>query len=98
MRFLAGSTLDHSARAKLDLFPRRSRATSQFSARHVFFARNGGVNAQSFDPGLLQLSGEPIPVAPREMDIRDAAFYHSAFSVSETGTLIFQSRTDFAGN
>jgi hypothetical protein len=67
-----------------------------FAAGYLFFVKNGCLYRQAFDSRLLQLSGEPVPFAPQEMDTWDFAFFHFGFSVSDAGIVIFQSRIDFA--
>lgn len=67
-----------------------------YAAGHVFFVEDGGLNAQPLDRERLELSGEPIPIVPHEMEVWETVFFHSGFSVSETGIVIFQSRTELA--
>ncbi|MBV8844005.1 MAG: PD40 domain-containing protein [Bryobacterales bacterium] len=67
-----------------------------FAAGHLCFVKDGGLSAQPFNPESLWLSGDPVAIAPHEMEVWETVFFHSAFSVSETGILVFQSRTDFA--
>ena len=67
-----------------------------FAAGHLFFVRDGGLSVQRFHPERLQFSGDPVAIAPHEMELWETVFFQSAFSVSETGILVFQSRTDFA--
>ena len=67
-----------------------------FAQEHLCFARDGGLHAQRFDAERLQLSGDAIPIALHEMEVWETVFFHAAFSVSETGILVFQSRSDFA--
>jgi len=54
---------------------------------YLVFAKDGSLRAQRFDPGRLELSGDPVAI----MDaVQYMGFYQShMFSVSDTGTLAF---------
>ena len=68
-----------------------------FSGDHLFFVGEGGLIAQPFDTERLQLTGEPVPIAQHESaGWEDRAWFHRAFSVGDHGTVVFQSRFDFA--
>src|SRR5262249_55235783 len=67
-----------------------------FASNHIFFAAEGGLKAQAFDLDRLQVAGQPVPVVQHEMAGWDRAWCPAGFSLSEAGTLIFQSRTHFA--
>ena len=67
-----------------------------FAAGHLFFVKSGGLYRQPFDSHLLQFSGDPIPIAPQEMETWDVSIFHAGFSVSEAGILILQSRLELA--
>ncbi len=54
---------------------------------HLLFVRDGSLMAQPFDAGKLVLGGEPFPVAERIG--YDPAFAWGAFSVSDTGVLVY---------
>jgi eukaryotic-like serine/threonine-protein kinase len=66
-----------------------------FAAGHLFFVKDGSLCRQPFDARSLQLAGDPVPVAPQEMETSEVVF-RSGFSISDTGILILQSRLDFA--
>lgn len=67
-----------------------------YACGHVFFVRNGALYAQPFDPDSLQLVGKPVAIVQNELEVWEKAVYHSGFSVSNSGILVFQSSTDFA--
>jgi eukaryotic-like serine/threonine-protein kinase len=67
-----------------------------FACGHIFFVSGGGLKAQPFDPELVQVTGPPVSIAQHELEIWERAWFHSGFSVSEAGILVFQSSTDFA--
>jgi serine/threonine protein kinase len=56
---------------------------------HLIFLRESTLMAQPFDPGRLELSGEPVPIA-EGVDSFAAANY-GLFSVSDTGTIAYRS-------
>jgi DNA-binding winged helix-turn-helix (wHTH) protein len=67
-----------------------------FAAEHMLFVAEGGLKAQPFDPERLQLTGQAIPIVQHELTISDRVWFHHGFSASDTGIVVFQSRTDFA--
>jgi DNA-binding winged helix-turn-helix (wHTH) protein len=67
-----------------------------FASGHLFFVSKGGLKAQPFDLERLQLSGQAVPIVQHELAIWDRVWFHHGFSVSDSGTVVFQSRTDFA--
>jgi len=67
-----------------------------FACGHIFFVKGGALLAQAFDPERLQLVGPPAVIAQHEMEVWEKAWFHSGFSVSESGMLVFQSSNDFA--
>jgi hypothetical protein len=56
-------------------------------ARKLLFVRQGTLLAQSFDPDLLKLSGEPVPVAERVESALVPGLV--AFSLAANGTLVY---------
>lgn len=67
-----------------------------FAGDHMVFVAEGGLKAQRFDPEHLQLTGQVIPIVQHELTIWDPVWFHQGFSISDSGTAVFQSRTDFA--
>jgi eukaryotic-like serine/threonine-protein kinase len=67
-----------------------------FAGGNLLFVKDGGLNAQPFDCGRLELSGEPVAIVPHELEIWETVFFRAAFSASDGGVLVFQSREDFA--
>ena len=67
-----------------------------FACGHLLFVNGGALKAQPFDPERLQLTGQPVPIAQHELEVWEKAWFHSGFSVSESGILVFQSFNDFA--
>jgi hypothetical protein len=65
----------------------------------LVFLRDTTLMAQPFDPGKLELSGEPVPI-PEGVDSFPLANY-GLFSVSDTGALVYRegggSRTQLTG-
>ena len=74
---------------------RRLRATSSNAAYappgYLLFDWNGKLMAQPFEPETLRLSGEPVAVA--EEVAYDTGPFRSSFTVSENGTLAYQTGT-----
>ena len=60
---------------------------TQYAGGHVLFSQGGDLFAQRFDLARLQLSGPAVPVA-RNIQY-DTFFDNGAFTVSETGTLVY---------
>jgi len=53
----------------------------------LLFARNGALTAQRFDPGILQLRGEAVPLAgPSALN---RGWSNANFSVSDTGVVVY---------
>jgi Tol biopolymer transport system component len=67
-----------------------------FACGHILFVNGGALKAQPFDPERVELTGRPVAIAQHEMEIWEKAWFHSGFSVSEAGILVYQSCTDFA--
>ena len=63
---------------------------------HMVFVAGGGLKAQPFDLERLRLTGQPVPIVQHELASWDRALFHQGFSVSDHGTVVFQSRIDFA--
>jgi eukaryotic-like serine/threonine-protein kinase len=60
----------------------------EYAVGHLFFVRGGTLMAQPFDISALKLTGEAVPVAENVGFNSRAAF--AAFSVSQTGTIVYQ--------
>jgi hypothetical protein len=67
-----------------------------FAADHILFVAEGGLKAQPFDLERLQLTGHAVAIVHHELIISDRVWFHQGFSVADPGTVVFQSRTDFA--
>jgi Tol biopolymer transport system component len=55
---------------------------------HLIFLRDTTLMAQPFDPGSLELSGEPVPIAEGVDSF--AAQLYGLFSVSDNGTIVYR--------
>lgn len=67
----------------------RTDASAVYGSGYLLFARDGTLMAQPFDERALQLTGEPVPIAPGQQ--MDFAGLRTIVSVSENGILAFQS-------
>jgi eukaryotic-like serine/threonine-protein kinase len=67
----------------------KSDTMAQYASGHLLFLRGQTLMAQSFNPGRMELSGEPQPIA--EHIAVNGATIRAIFSASETGTLVYQS-------
>jgi eukaryotic-like serine/threonine-protein kinase len=56
---------------------------------YIFFAKDGNLVAQPFDPDRLAVSGNPVPVAPK-VEYYEARSQGN-FSVSDNGVLVYRS-------
>ncbi len=59
-------------------------------AGNVFFWRDGTLFAQRFDPGSLEISGDPVPIAS---PVSFSQNEHMLASVSGSGTLVYREGT-----
>jgi len=66
---------------------------AQFASGRLFFVRDRSLMAQSFDVERFQTIGPLEPVAQQELD-QDPAFSRAGFSVSSSGTVVFQSASE----
>jgi serine/threonine protein kinase len=55
---------------------------------HVLFVADDALMAQAFDPAARRLEGEPFPVV---LSVAGSSNFYAAFSVSETGLLVYAS-------
>src|ERR1700674_3138888 len=67
----------------------KSETMAQYASGHLLFLRGQTLMAQPLNPGRMELSGEPQPVA--EHIAVNGASIRAMFSASETGTLVYQS-------
>lgn len=67
-----------------------------FASGRLVFAQDGALKTQSFDIHRLRLCGDTASIVQHEMAIWDRVWYHTGFSLSDGGLLVFQSRRDFA--
>jgi serine/threonine protein kinase len=66
----------------------KSETMASYNSGRLLFLRGQTLMAQPFDPGRMELSGEPQPVA--EHIAINGATVRAMFSVSDTGRLIYQ--------
>jgi hypothetical protein len=66
-----------------------------FVSNALLYVRGTTLMAQPFDPARLRLTGESVRIAERELVDQSPAL-PSAFSVSDSGLLTFQSSRDFS--
>jgi serine/threonine protein kinase len=67
----------------------KSETMAVYASGHLLFLRGQTLMAQPFNPGRLEFSGEPVPLA--EHVAMGGATVRPIFSASDTGTLIYQS-------
>jgi len=65
----------------------------QFASRRLFFVRDRSLMAQPFDLKRLELTGKAEVIAAQELE-GDPAFSRFGFSVSDNGTIVFQSTAE----
>ena len=64
-----------------------------FASGHLLYVRDRTLLAQPFDADRLLMTGQPTPIAEQELE-KDTGFSQAGFSVSQTGTIVFQSATE----
>jgi serine/threonine protein kinase/Tol biopolymer transport system component len=63
---------------------------------YLLFVREGALMAQPFDPGKLELTGEPFSVAGQVgLDTRNSS---SLFTVSDNGVLVYEGSSEIANS
>jgi serine/threonine protein kinase len=67
----------------------KSETMAQYASGHLLFLRGQTLMAQPFNPGRMELSGEPQAIA--EHIAVNGSTIRAMFSASETGTLVYQS-------
>jgi Tol biopolymer transport system component len=65
-----------------------SPASARFAAGHLFFAREGMLMAQAFDPDALEFTGDAFPIA-EDIVVRPLTGA-GVFSATDDGTLLYQ--------
>jgi serine/threonine protein kinase len=63
----------------------------QFIGGYLLYVRNSSLMAQPFDPERMQFTGEPIPIASRDIEA-EKSFSRGNYSASQAGTLVYLSR------
>ena len=63
---------------------------------HLLFTRGGRLLAQPLDERSLRATGEAVPIA--DSILQDAVLGRAVFSVSERGTLVYQTGTSASGS
>ncbi len=67
-----------------------------FANGHILYMMNGTLMAQPFDASSLKMAGDAVPLA--EKVSMNARYSRAIFSVSQTGTLVFQTGQFQAGS
>jgi DNA-binding winged helix-turn-helix (wHTH) protein len=62
---------------------------------YVLYRQKGSLIAQRYDNRNRRLIDVPLTIAQHELKIWEQAWFHSGFSVSQTGLLVFHSTRDF---
>jgi eukaryotic-like serine/threonine-protein kinase len=68
---------------------RKSETMAAYASGYLLFMRDQTLMAQPFDPGRLELSGEPTPIA--EHVAINGGTGRPLFAASDTGSLVYQS-------
>lgn len=66
-----------------------------FAAGKILYVRDLTLTSQAFDPDGLRVTGPAVPVGVPQI-VTAESFVNSAFSVSQTGVLVFQTVADLA--
>jgi eukaryotic-like serine/threonine-protein kinase len=72
-----------------------ARSNAAYAAGHLLFVRQKTLLAQPFDPKSLKLAGEAFPIIENVQD--DPGFFSAVFSVSDQGTLAYQTASGSSG-
>jgi eukaryotic-like serine/threonine-protein kinase len=78
---------------EMKLIDKSIRGNLAFSSGKLYYTSDRSLRAQPFDVERLQLAGTAASVAEQEVAFHPG-FSHSAFSISESGTIVFQSLAD----
>jgi Tol biopolymer transport system component len=73
----------------------KSESMAVYASGHLLFMRDQTLMAQAFNPGRLEVSGDPAPVA--EHVAINGGTGRPLFSVSENGELVYQAGEIFGG-
>ena len=73
----------------------RASTNAQYASGHLLFLREATLMAQPFDPGSLELSGSPVPVADKVQ--WDRTTWRAVFSASQDGVLAYRAGEAFGG-
>jgi serine/threonine protein kinase len=79
------SALDDSACKKIISVP----SNPEFAGGYLLYVLQNNLIAQPFDPGKLEVTGDPIPIV--EQLVFDPNRNRSCYSVSQNGVLVYQS-------
>jgi Tol biopolymer transport system component len=72
-----------------------ARSNGVYAAGHLLFVRQKTLLAQKFDPKSLELTGESFPIVENVQD--DPGFFSAVFSVSDQGTIAYQTASGSSG-
>jgi Tol biopolymer transport system component/predicted Ser/Thr protein kinase len=72
-----------------------ARSNAAYAAGHLLFVRQKTLLAQRFDPKSFELTGESFPIVENVQD--DPGFFSAVFSVSDQGTLAYQTASGSSG-
>jgi Tol biopolymer transport system component len=72
-----------------------ARSNAAYAAGHLLFVRQKTLLAQPFNPKSLKLTGESFPIVENVQD--DPGFFSAVFSVSDQGTLAYQTASGSTG-
>ena len=72
-------------------------SNAKYAQGHVLYMRESTLMAQPFDVRRLEFTGEPVPIA-ENVDIGGITGQGGAFSVSEIGALVYQTRVADPGS
>lgn len=82
--------LDGSARK---LIISKTSANVAYASGYLLYGRDHTLWAQPFDLSRLQLTGTAVSITSQELD-QELSFSHGEFTVSQNGTVVFQSLSD----
>lgn len=71
----------------------KTSANVAYASGYLLYGRDHTLWAQPFDLSRLQLTGTAVSISSQELD-QELSFSHGEFSVSQSGTVVFQSLSD----